>query len=51
MKAVKPFADMTAYDRRAYLKAAEAFFKPRLKEPFSHTKKKAADKRVSNSQQ
>jgi len=41
---LKPFNEMTLSERRAYLKAAEAFFKPRLKETFSNTKKKTANK-------
>jgi len=30
MKAVKSFTDMPLSQRRAYLKAAQAFYKPRL---------------------
>jgi len=41
MKAVKPFSEMPLNQRRAYLKAAQAFFKPRLLD------KQGADKRVS----
>jgi len=48
---LKPFNEMTLSERRAYLKAAEAFFKPQLKAPFSDAKKKAADKRVNNIKQ
>jgi len=44
----KPFGEMPLNERRAYLKAANDFFKPRLKAPFSDTKKKAADKQASN---
>jgi|GEM_PF-6756101 len=45
MRAAKPFSERSLNERRAYLKAAAAFFKPRL------LNKQDADKRASNTKQ
>jgi len=44
MKPVKPFSEMPLSQRRAYLKAAEAFFKPRLLNKPLADKQTAANK-------
>jgi len=40
----KTFSEKPLSQRRAYLKAAEAFFKPRLKDHFADAKKKVEGK-------
>jgi len=48
MATKKPFPEMTLNERRAYLKAAQAFFRPRLKDHFADAGKMVADKPVSH---